>query len=341
MPIEIRPFTEQDVDAAARLLAERHRIDRTRTPALSPRFDDPAAVRSQIAASLAGPLSGGVVATRGDDVVGFLTGTVSLPSTAWYAGYAPPRSGQIAYAGYAAAGPEPRETYRQMYAALAPFFLRHGAFSHEIEINAGDETALNAWFSLGFGQTSTLAVRDTTPVDAGAPFPAGIEIHRAGPEDIEVVIKLGDDLGRHHNTSPIFLPYYPPETMPSFRAYMLELLEKPQNAHWVAYRDGRPVGMQTFHEPDFAELARPDRSIYLFVGVTAPEERGAGLGAAILRHSLAWARGEGYERCTLHYLSANIAAARFWLKSGFQPLTQQVVRRLDERVAWACGSDPR
>ena len=76
MRIEIRPMVERDVEAAAHLLAGRHRMDRTRTPALSARFDDPAAVRPQVAAALAGPLAHGVVATRADEPVGFLIGAV-------------------------------------------------------------------------------------------------------------------------------------------------------------------------------------------------------------------------------------------------------------------------
>src|SRR5215213_2523793 len=85
MPSEIRTFTEQDIDEAARLLAARHRRDRMRTPALSPRFDDAAAVRSGITAELAKPLTHGVVAVRDGDVEGFLIGTVSLPPAgAWY-----------------------------------------------------------------------------------------------------------------------------------------------------------------------------------------------------------------------------------------------------------------
>jgi GNAT superfamily N-acetyltransferase len=335
MKIEIRPLAADDVDAVARLLAERHRRDRSRTSALSPQFDDPAEARRPIEADLADPLARGVVAMRGDAFVGFLIGKVSLPSTAWHGGFRPRRAGVISYAGYAATGPETSELYREMYAALAPFFIGHGAFLHDIEINAADDAAVRAWVSLGFGQTATLAARDTSPVDATS---SPVEIHQAGTEDIDVVMKLGDDLSRHHNASPIFLPYIPDETDAGFRGYTLELLAKPENAHWVAYRDGRPVGMQTFHEQDFAEMARPERSVYLFIGVTAPEARGGGLGTAILRHAMEWARGEGYERCTLHFLSANIAAARFWLGSGFQPLTMQMVRHVDERLAWAKAS---
>ncbi|MGD9890527.1 MAG: GNAT family N-acetyltransferase [Dehalococcoidia bacterium] len=337
MNTETRPLMAEHIAAAARLLAERHRIDRTRTPALSPRFEDSGAARSQIEAGLADPLARGVVAIRGDAVVGFLIGKVSLPSTAWHGGYRPRRAGTVVYAGYAAIGPAATETYRQLYAALALFFIDHGAFLHEIEINAADDAALRAWVSLGFGQTLTLAARDTTPLDGAASV--DIEIDRAGPEDIDIIMKLGDDLARHHNTAPIFLPYIPEETNGGFRGYELELLQKPENAHWVAYRDGRPAGMQTFHEQDFAEMARPDRSVYLFFGVTAPEARGGGLGTAILRHAMKWAREEGYERCTLHFLSANITGARFWLGSGFQPLTMQMERQVDDRLGWARAGD--
>jgi hypothetical protein len=180
MRTETRPFTAQDLDAAARLLAERHHADRRRTPALPARFEDPAAVRPQIDAALAQPLTHGIAATQGDALVGFLIGSVSLPPPTSMGGFLAPRFGQITYAGYAAAGPEPYELYRRMYAALAPYFLGYGAFTHNIELNAGDETALKAWFSLGFGQMSTLAVRDTTTVDNADTSPLPIEIRRGG-----------------------------------------------------------------------------------------------------------------------------------------------------------------
>jgi GNAT superfamily N-acetyltransferase len=182
-------------------------------------------------------------------------------------------------------------------------------------------------------------VRDTSPVDAdtehGAP---DIEIHRAGIEDIEVVLKLSDDLARHHNASPNFLPYLP-ETAAAQRAYQIELLEDPANPHFIAYRGGEPVGMQTFHAPDIQDLARPEKSVYLFTGITVPGGRGGGVGTALLRHAMDWARGQGYERCALHYFTANLSGARFWTRSGFRPLTERMVRRVDERIAWATGKE--
>ena len=340
MNVQIRPLGADDLDTVARLLAARHRTDRTRTPALSARFEDETAVRTQVERALAQPRTRGVLALGDGEPVGFLLGSVALPpATSWFAGSLPPRSAQIGYAGYAATGAEAYELYRRMYAVLALVWLESGCFAHYIEISAGDEVALDAWFSLGFGQVLTLAVRDTSPIAAEPERPpAGIEIHQAGLEDIDVVMKLNDDLARHHNASPVFMPYLP-ETEPSTREHQLDLLQNPANAHLVAYREGEPAGMQTFHEQRFAELARPDRSIYLFQGVTAPGGRGAGVGTALLRHSMDWAREAGYERCTLHYFTANILGARFWQRSGFRPLTHTLVRRVDERIAWAHGRE--
>ncbi|MGH2589046.1 MAG: GNAT family N-acetyltransferase [Dehalococcoidia bacterium] len=335
MRTDIRNLTEADLDTAARLLAAHHRADRTRAPHLPARFEEPAAVRPLIERTLAQPLARGVAAIHGDQIAGFMIGTVALVApTLWFTKFLPPRSGQIAYAGHAVAGEDGGEIERQMYAALAPHFIEHGCFTHFVEVSAGDDTALDAWFSLGFGQALTLAERDTSPLPDAAPVVSGVEIHRAGPEEIDGVMELNDHLARHHNASPIFLPYLP-ETAPHAREHQLELLADPENAHWIAYRNGRPVGMQTFHAPRSAEMARPDKAIYLFQGVTAPGERGGGVGAALLQHSLAWARQAGYERCTLHYLAANIPGARFWQRHGFRPLTHDLVRRIDDRIAWA------
>lgn len=339
MRIEIRPLAPHDVDAAAALLAARHRADRSRTPDLSPSYESETAARATVEQALAAPFARGVAATQGGTLTGFLIGSIALPPpTSWFSGFLPPRSGQIGYGSQAASGDDAGEVYRAMYAALAPSWLERGCFAHFVEVNAEDTVALDAWFSLGFGQVMTLAVRDTSPVAESAERPpAGVEIHQAGAEDIDVVMQLNDELMRHHNASPIFLPYLT-ETEASAREHQAELLADPANAHWIAYHDGRPAGMQTFQPPTFAEMARPDRSIYLFQGVTTADGRGAGVGTALLRRSMEWAREAGHERCVLHFFSANIPGARFWLGSGFRPLTYRLVRRVDERIAWANGT---
>ena len=336
MTIDVRTLNRDDLDGAAHLLAQRHQADRTRTPALSTRYDHVDAVRPVLAKVLAQPAARGVIAVRNGSPAGYLIGSNALPPpTAWYAGYIAPRAGQIDYAGHAAPGDEGIDVYRRLYAELAPYFLEHGCFVHYVEVNAGDDAALEAWYSLGFGQASTLAVRDTSSlhVDSDALHPA-VEVHQAGPEDIEVVVKLNDDLLRHHSASPTFAPYLP-ETFADARAYQSQLLGDPTNAHWLAYQNGQPVAMQTFDGQNFAELARPENGIYLFQGITTAEARGGGVGSAVLRRAIDWARDAGYACITLHYLSPNVSGARFWQRNGFRPIAYTLVRRIDERIAWA------
>jgi GNAT superfamily N-acetyltransferase len=62
-----------------------------------------------------------------------------------------------------------------------------------------------------------------------------------------------------------------------------------------------------------------------------------GVGAALLAASMEWARERGYEWCLLNFLPANILAARFWTRSGFEPLGYRMIRVVDERIAWARG----
>jgi GNAT superfamily N-acetyltransferase len=339
MPIDVRDLTHVDLGAAARLLALRHRADRARTPVLPARYEDPAAVRPFVEQLFARPMSRGVIGLADGEPAGFMIGLVTLvPPTAWFTPFIEPRSGQVLYHAHAATGPEAAELFRHMYAAIAPHWLSHGCFAHYVEIHAEDETAMDAWFALGFGQEITLAMRDTSPVPAGREQAAGVEIRQAGAEDIEVVLKLDDDLARHHNASPIFLPYLP-ETEAAQRAHQRELLDDPASAHFIAYRDGEPVGMQTFHPLDMQEMARPVSGIYLYDGITVPGGRGSGVGTASLRHSMDWARGQGYAHCALHYFTANIPGARFWTRSGFRPITERLVRRVDERIAWANGRE--
>jgi GNAT superfamily N-acetyltransferase len=334
MPIEIRRFTDEHIEDAAALLAARHAVDRGHTPEFPARFESAADAQEQIARELARPGTSGVLATRDGRACGFLLGAVVLPPPdAFWAAIMASRSVEMPYAGYAAADDDP-EIYREMYAALAPAWLRAGCFAHYIEVHADDRTARDAWFSLGFGRHLTLALRDTGPVgDARMDGPA-LEVHAMGTEDIETVMELGLALWRHHGGSPIFVPQLPEAAAP-MRAYQQELLANEANRFWVAYQDGRPVGMQTFHLQTHAAMARPEPGIYLFEGFTRAEGRGGGIGTALLRHSMAWARDAGFDHCTLHYFSANVSGARFWRRSGFRPVVERLCRRLDERIAWA------
>jgi len=333
MRATITPFEECHLEGAARLLAARQARDRVQEPALPHAFESPEAVRPHVERLFRQHTTSGVVALRDGEPVGFLLAAAVLPSpTHLLAQFFPPRSISVPYHGHALAADEDASLYRELYAALAGDCVRRGYFDHFVGVLDCDHAAQEAWDSLGFGRDSTAAVRE---VDQPVRAAGSVEVHQLGPEGIDVILALAEALGRYHAGSPIFMPDLR-ETETGLRDMALALLADPGNPCFVAYRDGRPLGMNTFMPPGFlSPLQAPKSCVYLFQGVVHEEARGKGVGRALLAHSLAWARRQGYRWCTLHFAAANLSGAAFWLGNGFRPLEHRLRRHIDERIAWA------
>jgi GNAT superfamily N-acetyltransferase len=333
MRTEIAHFTIEHVDAAAELLAARHRADLTRQPELPRRFTDVAAAREPLLGAFDTEHTRGVVALREGRVVGYLLGTAQLPSpTSGLALAVAPRSVRIGYAGHAVEPQDGDEIYRALYAALSEYWVDAGYYTHYIGVPATDKQALDAWFSLGFGQEFGFGARKTTPLEVERPDP-NIDIRLAGPLDIDLVMRLVDANGAYHARAPMFSPYLP-ETLPDHRRYHVELLMDPANAVWVAYGHGKPLGLQTF-VPSMEGPSNPERCVHLQNGYTEPEARGSGVATTLLARSLAWAHQSGYEYCTVGWLTTNLLSSRFWQRSGFRPQFYRLCRSVDQRIAWA------
>jgi GNAT superfamily N-acetyltransferase len=298
-------------------------------------FEDPAQCAASIAAQTAGHRSDAVVAETEGRVVGFLSGEKALFAPADFPSqFIPPHSIGMGVDSHAVSERhDPTAVYRAMYAALAERWVREGFFVHQANIVPGDADVQEAWVSLGFGRQTTAAIRTTAPLARRSS--ASIDVHRAGPEDIEVILQLSDALGRHHNSSPMFWPYLR-ETEAATRELNLAALNDPHVPYFVAYEVGLPVGMQTFLRPGFTPpIIEPEGNIYLFDGVVASEVRSGGVGTALLSETMKWSRENGYGTCTLHFASANPSGAPFWLGHGFAPVEYTMSRHIDERVAWA------
>lgn len=259
MRLEIVPFTEQHFDAAAELLAARQRAERAREPALPVKYEDAAETRPLVQAALGTESASGVVALRGGRLAGYLIGVPVMPDPVTLAAlFIRPRSARMTFAGHAIDPDDGIETYREMYAAIAPRWIEAGCFSHYVDVPAGDEQPQDAWFSLGFGHDTASAVRDTGPVE-GADV-AGLDVHQAGTEDIDVIMPLLHGLMRYFAEPPMFSPYLP-ETEADQRRFQQEMLSNPASAHWLAYREGKAIGIQTFRSSFLSEMLTPGRSV--------------------------------------------------------------------------------
>lgn len=333
--LTVRPVNPGDIDAAAALFAARHRRDRERIPHLEPRFEDTAAARELIRPLFENPRARGAIAESGGAVAGFLFGEEMLFAPSEMASlFVPPHSISMPIEGHAvAAEQDATAVYRALYAFLSGEWVANGFFIHRCAIPPENPAVQEAWVSLGFGRYLTAATRPTSPVERRKA--AAIEVQRASPEDIDVVVELAECLNRWHWQAPMFWPVLH-STDAATREFNMGQLRSGDLPYFVGYQSGTPAGMQTFLRPGFTPpVVARDGDVYLFEGVVSDNVRGGGVGSALLRHSMDWARNAGYETCTLHFASPNPSGAPFWLGHGFVPVEHTMERRVDERVAWA------
>lgn len=335
MSITITAFEPQKhLDAAAALLAARQERDRQRDPRLPAAFVMAEACRPIIEQSLAQPGWYGVIAHQGAEPVGFMVMTPQLfAPTHFLASFFPPHSAASNYQQHATKGGMEYDVYREMYASLADHFVALGYFDHLVAATPSDAGMADAFASLSFARHAVAAMRGVGPTEKAQ---AKIEMHQASAEDAATIFKLAEELTLHHAKSPIYWPYLR-ETDESSHEMQKGLLTDPQaNAHWVAYEDGKPIGMNTFMPPAFlSPLMVPPKTVYLYQGIVTSDARTGGVGTAILSRGAEWAREQGYEYMTLHFAAPNLQGARFWQSSGFVPIEYGLRRRVDDRIAWA------
>ena len=333
MRLQIVPFSEEHLDAAAILLAARHREHRRLEPALPAGFEEPAVARSVVAALLAE--SAGFAALHDGVLAGYLLGApVQVPPEHWANPFVWPAATSVAYAGHAVGPADQTATYQALYAALGGKWRSEGYATHDIAVATADQPALDAWFALGFGRFLSLSVRETGPVAHGEPG-RPLSFRQATADDAAAVIALVEELFRTFDDPPIFMPALP-ATRPHLRERVRETLADPGSTAWLAVHDDRVLGIQIFETPTAARwehdpIVTPARSLYLFMAATAPEARSLGVGAALLDRSMRWAHSAGFARCMLHFLPAS-RASFFWQRLGFRAYLHELRRTIDPRV---------
>ena len=230
--------------------------------------------------------------------------------------------------GHAAAG-DAYHVYRGMYANLAQRWLDNGCFQQAITLFAHERVAMEAWISLGFGAVVIDAVRAPA---ATRPATDQLEIHRAGPADLETVLRLEIELWRHLSRAPVFIPFLFERSRDAWTAR----LAQDDAPVWLARHAGDPVAFFSMTPPEHAVLpvAAPD-TIAIDGAFTQPAARAHGIAGHLLDTGLAWARAQGYARVSVDFESANVEASHFWLGHGFDPVCYSFMRRVDSRLAWA------
>ena len=319
MSLEIVPFREDHLEDAAGMVAARYRAQRALDRSLPVTFEDPDALVPLLRKPMkSGP---GITAFRDGRFAGFLLAYLSL--------FREIRSAYSPDFGHAADSADGRDIYREMYACLSRRWLAHGCFEHAITLFAHEREAMDAWFSLGFGLHVIDALRGVGSVEGAM---AKVEIRRATPEDVDVLMPLEVALRRHLASAPIFIPLIIEEG----REHRARWLSDAAKALWLAFQGGDAVAYMCLEPSQSQVMPISDRATVAITGAFTKEEaRGGGIGTALLDHALHWARSAGYKHCSVDFESANIPGSRFWLAKGFQPVCRSLIRRVDDRLAWA------
>jgi GNAT superfamily N-acetyltransferase len=300
----IVPFSEEHVEAAAALLAERHERHRASFPQLPSDVD----YAAEIAALLAGGATGAF--TEGAYVLG-RSGPEHWGASIW-----------LDQAGQAARDPE---LLRDVWAEAAVGWFEQGFKEHYVHVPATDEPLIDAWFRLGFGAHHAYGVMDVPERE----WPPGVR--EAAEDDIEALVALGPLLPRHQLLPPAFSTF-PEPTLDEVRVDVLDDFTHDTVVNLVYEIDGRIVGNFAVYPVELATahsgLARPPTAAFIAFAVMAPEARGRGGGVALTDASHAWARAHGYETMVVDWRVTSLLASRFWPRRGFRTTFLRLHRTL-------------
>jgi len=308
--LEIVPFSDEHLDAAAALLAARHARHRAAEPLL-PELADPVA---EIEREWRSDGASGVFASRGAGALAYL---IAAPVTIGKG----PTWMRADVAGLAVDG-DP-EAMRDLYAAAAQRWVDDGHTRHAVFVPSFDSRLLDAWFRLSFGGSAALAMRETA---ADEPFDADVAIRPGTPDDFDAAARLELAMAEAMLPAPSFSDL-PLQTHEEVAAEWRDDGDSDEYELFVAERGDRIVGhFLLYRRP--ADLRVPGNGIDLAQASTEPEARGTGVGRALTAYVIRWAHEHGYPVMTTDWRMTNLWASRFWPKRGFRTTFLRLYRSI-------------
>lgn len=311
MPLEILPFSDEHLDAAAALLADAHARHRAAEPLLG-RLDD---YREQVARQWEREGSSGAIALRDGAAAGYLIGAPASNDN---------RGGTRIYsdiAGHASAEPE---LARDLFAAAAERWHEDGQDRFAVVVPAHDAALVDAWFRVGFGLQFATAVREAT---AESPVDADVSIRPGTPDDLVHLARFDRELWLHQTRSPSFSGLDVPELAEFEDDWREDTFDSP-DTFWpfLVERAGDVIGEALLYRRPTGDLRVPEENVDLAHAVVDPAARGSGAGLALTAFVLAWAHEHGFRSITTDWRSVNLLSSRFWPNRGWRPTYLRLYR---------------
>jgi GNAT superfamily N-acetyltransferase len=178
----------------------------------------------------------------------------------------------------------------------------------------------------GLAPRAVIAAR-TAGRRAAAPVPVDpdVRIRRAGPADLDAVVRLGLETIRYDAHFGTVIER--PETPAALRREAGQVLAAAEPWVWLAERDGAPIGLLYAERPELAgwiaPMVRDAPVAYLELMDVLPGDRGRGVAAALVSQLHRAADESGLAVMLLHYEQVNPLSGPFWNQQGYRPLWTQ------------------
>jgi ribosomal protein S18 acetylase RimI-like enzyme len=308
-PTEIVPFSDEHLDGAAALLAERH----ARHRAVEPLLPDVTDFRAQVEQDWKAEVASGAAAVANGKVVGYLIGR---GEENWLGRYL-----WIRLASHAVR--EAGEIVRDLYAAAAKRWVNEGWTKQFVFVPPFSDL-VEPWFRLSFGLSGALGARETAPEPV---LDLGLTIRPSTPADLRDGARLDRMLMQHLNESPSFSGI----EVRSEQWYVDDwrtLWDEDECTHFVADQGGEIVGHILLYRRPEGDLRVPPDSIDLANALTEPGVRNSGVGVALTNHVLGWAHENGFRAMITDWRMTNLEASRFWPRRGFRETFLRLYRSI-------------
>jgi len=217
-----------------------------------------------------------------------------------------------------------RKIYQKMYAYASAHWVKEGYFSHCITLYAKNQTDVDCWFWLGFGNRCVDSIKPCESVELTNNT---IKIKKATAEDLLTIVPLEEKNHKYFRTSPLFMPLEDTSALESLKKWF-----SGENRHlWIAFENEKPVGFMRIQNEGESFISY-HRSIMNITGAyVLPEKRGDNIATLLLNAVQKWLLQNSYPILGVDFESFNIKGASFWNRH-FIPYTFSLSRRIDERI---------
>lgn len=292
---DVRKIRADDIDRVVARVATQLATDATLKRLVNPKFS-----QDHFHTALASATSSTWVHYREGQLVGHLYGAL-LDN---------PTYGTSVWIGPDGVSFDDGDALAALYAVAGEEWIAKGATEHFVW-TLDDPTTTSAWLDLGFAKMHTRGAMQLH--DGHHALVDGYTLRLGTVDDLELAIKLDDELDRAQSQGPSFSRGL---SKSSQRDDWIETLSDPDTRHFIVEAEGVAIGQcVTFPLPD--QRGSFDGTIHLSAVVVLDRHRNKGVARAMVGAALNDARERGFVYAQTNWRITNRQAAQYWTGYGF------------------------